>query len=148
MIRLTLLTAVVMGLCAQSAFAQISPGSNSRIGSQPLVQSPSTPPPESRKSKRKVDDEYAHGRAIVAGKARGLDPVQVCVEVSGQLMAMLDTRSHELRAFGSRSALTSALHDCSSSGQPKLGEVLAEQDVAAVVHFLDQRLDLELEKDD
>lgn len=148
MSKASLITLAALSLVATAASAQISPGSTNRIGSQPLIQSPGGAPPSDRSPKRKIDDEYAHGRAIVAGKARGLEPVQVCLNIGGQLLAMLDARSHELRTFKTRSELGQAIHDCSSSGQPQLAEVLEPKDVAAVVHFLDERLDLELEDED
>ncbi len=147
--RITLLLAASLALSAASAMAQLSPGGANRIGSQPLVQSPNShPDKDTTKSKRKVDDTYAQGRAILAGKARGQEPVQVCVKIGDQLLAMLDARSHELRAFNSRAELGNAMHDCSTSGQPQLREVLDEQDVAAVVYFLNKRLDLDLKEDD
>lgn len=96
------------------------------------------------KKKHKKDSQYARGQSILAQKVDNYRSLSVCVDVGSEIMDLSQTTSTDLSSFGSREVFGAALHDCSRGGQPALSSFMDGEDVSALVHFLDTRLELQL----
>ena len=91
---------------------------------------------------KRVDQNYETGKAIFNGRLRGVEKLQYCVSVGGEL---LPVKRKALKSFksGSYSQLSSNLFDCSQPDSP-VSATLGSDNAFYVVYYLNKRYRLGL----